>query len=949
MKLHRLIALFAFLTLLGNSAFFINQALAAEQPGTIKGQVFDSLGAVVSGADVLAIDIAAQEKSTTTNQKGEFVLEGLKAGVYTLRVSAPKFGLYEKTAVEVRAGKEESLAIGLAIESIKEEVIVSENGPFSADSPFSVTVLSEKDLEALPDDPEQFKAALRAIAGPGVDFDDEDEEDGGITVDGFSGGKIPSKRSIREVRINRSNYSAEYDRAGSGGIEILTRPGAGNFNASAFFNFNDYRLNSRSPFAANRTPSQTKNYGGSFSGPLQKGKSSFFLDVGRNQSDVSRVVNASVLDSSFNTVPFNQDVSVPTSGFNISARIDYQINKNHNLMGRYNFAINRSENQGVSELSLPSRAFQSSNSSQDIRLAESFIINSKIVNETRFGYNINRREQDGDNSIPTINVSGAFMGGGSQIGLNFAEIRRWELQNYTTASLGKNNEHSVKFGIRIKSVSIEDRSESNFGGIFTFAGVRDPLTGALLYSSIEQYRQKVLGNSDPRFNPSQFSITSGDPLTGISQREIALFVNEDWRVRQNLTLSFGLRYENQTNISDYTDFAPRFGFAWAPGAAGKQSKTVIRGGAGIFYSRLGENFFLQAERFNGVRQTQYVVASNPTILGQAVFSLNDVSNAPTIDQLSAFARAGSLTIRRLSDDLESPTIYQGSLSIDRKLPKQTSVSLSYLVSRNLHSLSTRNVNAPVCETILVCSSNALRPDQTRGNIYQYESAGVMNQQQLLVNFNTGMFKTVTLGGSYRLSFANSNSDGMGSFPAYSYDSSSEYGSSSQDVRHNLTVYSSVRLPWDIRVSPMFTMSSGRPYNITTGIDSNYDSIFNDRPTYAQLKNVCSERALTGSFCELGAIDNPETTLIPRNFGRGSRFSMVNLSVNQTFSFKDGSDNNYSFTVGIQINNLFNLTNQGTPIGNLSSDRFGQSYYGAGGFGFSGGANRRIDLQGRFTF
>jgi hypothetical protein len=952
MKSIKLLAIFCLITLLSNSTIFIKTSAAAEQTGSIKGQVFDSLGAVVPGAQVSAIGASANVKSTTTNKQGEFAIKNLTPGKYTLRVNAPKFSLYENSEIVIQPGKEQSLHIGLSIDSIRAEVVIND-GQFSTETNPGGSVLRDKELDALPDDPEQFRAALRAIAGPGVDWDEDDDEDSeGVTVDGFTGGRIPPKRSIREIRINRSNYSAEYERAGSGGIEILTRPGSGNFNAQSYFNFTDYRFNSRSPFAMNRAETRSRFFGGSLSGPIQKKKSSFFFDFSRNRVDDNRVINATVLDSAFNIVSLKQDIPLPTHGFSVNSRFDYQINKNHTLMGRYNFSRNQSENQGVSDFSLPTRAFNSLSASHDIRLAESFVVNPRTVNETRFGLTMSRREQNGDNSIPTISVSGAFMGGGAQIGLNYNETKRWELQNYTTTSLGKNNRHSLKFGVRLRGVQIEDRSESGFGGFFTFAGVRDPLTGALLYSSIEQYRQKLLGNPDPRFNPSQFSITSGNPVTGISQRDLALFVMEDWRARPNLTLSFGLRYENQTNISDHTDFAPRFGFAWAPGAgSGKQSKTVIRGGAGIFYSRLGENFFLQAERFNGVRQTQYVVTANPSILGQPVFTLNGVSNVPTIEQLSDYARTGSLTVRRLADDLQAPTVYQASLSVDRKLPKRSSVALTYLVSRTLRSFSTRNINAPVCESVLECSADALRPDQAQGNIYLYESVGMMNQQQLMINFNTGLIKNVSIGGNYRLGFAKSTTDGMGSFPAYSYDLRNEYASSSQDVRHNISVYTSFQLPWKIRVSPFFVASSGRPYNITTGIDSNNDSIFNDRPTYAQLQNVCVERGLTNSFCNISGIENPESTLIPRNYGRGPKYSMVNLSLNRTFGIKTGKDRKYNFTLGMQINNLFNWTNQGTPIGNLSSDRFGQPYSSAGGFGFfgSGAANRRIDFQMRFNF
>ncbi|MGI9055923.1 MAG: TonB-dependent receptor domain-containing protein, partial [Pyrinomonadaceae bacterium] len=777
----------------------------------------------------------------------------------------------------------------------------------------------------------------------------EDDEDGGITVDGFSGSKLPSKKSIREIRINRNQFSAEYERMSSGGIEILTKPGTDQYHGQGFFNFNDARMNSRSPFAANRAPSQSRIFGGSFSGPIQKGKSSFFLDISNGQNSESRVVNASVLDSSFNVVPLRQDINVPTQSLSISSRFDFQLNKNNTLSARYGFTSNKSDNQGVSDFSLPSRGFQNAITSQDIRLTETMVVNPKTVNETRFGYTVSRRNTEGDNSIPSINVAGAFMGGGSSIGLNFSNSNRWELQNYTTTVLGKNNEHALKFGVRIRSISIEDRSEANFSGMFTFAGVRDSQTGALLYSSIEQYRQKLLGNPDPRFNPNQFSISSGNPLTNISQRDTAFFVMDDWKIRKDLTVGFGLRYENQNNITDYSDFAPRFGFAWAPGAGGKKpTKMVIRGGIGVFYSRLNENFFLQAKRFNGVQQTQYVVTSNPEILGQPIFTLNGVSNVPTIEQLSAYARTGAFTVRRLAEDLQSPTTYQGALSVERKLPKRTNVSLSYVFSRNLFMLGTRNINAPVCPPLQECAIDAPRPDPTEGNIYEYESIGVSNQHQLTFNFNSNIFKKFSFGGNYRLGFSESNSDGAGSFPAYSYDLSSEFGSSSQDVRHNLVIYGSFRLPWKIQVNPFITASSGRPYNITTGVDSNRDSIFNDRPTFAQLHDVCQQQRLTNSFCDISGVASPETTIIPRNYGRGSNFSVVNLNLSRSFGFGNKKDRPYNLNVALQVSNLFNMTNQGMPIGNLSSNRFGQSYSSAG-FGSNGVANRRINLQMSFSF
>ena len=251
------------------------------------------------------------------------------------------------------------------------------------------------------------------------------------------------------------------------------------------------------------------------------------------------------------------------------------------------------------------------------------IVNPKTINETRFQLSFNDRRQEGDNSVPTVSVPSAFVGGGAQIGLSFNKSTSWELQNYTTTSMGKASAHSVKFGIRLRGIDISDRSENNFGGTFTFPGIGEvrtptgcnpsvpPCVVVPGVSPIEQYRQKLLGNPDARYNPSQFTIVTGDPLAGVNQVDMGLFVSDDWRVNPGLTLSFGLRYENQTNVNDNLNFAPRFAVAWSPGAGGARApKTVFRGGFGVFYDRFSENLTLQTERFNGTDHEIYGSITN---------------------------------------------------------------------------------------------------------------------------------------------------------------------------------------------------------------------------------------------------------------------------------------------------------------------------------------------------
>ena len=962
----------------------------AQSTGSVSGVVQDTLGAVVVGAAVTAVGPDGKEKTVTTNQRGEFNITGLAPGKYTVKVSAPTFALYENTEVDVTAGQKQELIVPLTVEAVAEQVDVDTDSGVSTDpdSSASATVIKGKDLDALPDDPDELAAALQALAGPSAG-----PNGGQIYIDGFTGGNLPPKDAIREIRVNQNPFSAEYDRLGFGRIEILTRPGSDKWRGSAFGNFNDESLNSRNPFSSNRAPSQMKAFGGNVSGPIQKGKSSFFFDINHRNVDENAVINAFILDENLEVVPFNQEVQVPTRRFSFSPRFDYQINKDNTLVFRYNFNNATLENQGLNGgLTLPSRAYDSTQQNHEFRVTETMIINPTTINETRFSYEHRNREQVGDNSIPSISVGAAFIGGGATIGNSFNRSNGWELQNYTTMILGKSAQHSLKFGARIRGNSYTDRSENNFGGSFSFINV-------------DQYRNTILDTAIP----TQFNITTGNPEIKVSQYDYGVFFTDDWRVNPALTLSFGLRYEDQTNISDHTNFAPRFAFAWSPGAGGaRPAKTVIRGGFGVFYERISDSLTLQAERFNGENQLNLIVSQTDPdpvrraiaigLLDQAVFTVDGVTNVPTADEILAVLPQSN-TIRQISDVIQTPYYYQFALSVEHQLPWRTTVTGTYIATKTHNVLRARNINAPICPEQILCL-NSPRPFPELGNIYEYESTGRASQQQFILNFRTNFSTRVSLFGNYRLGFANSDSDGSGSFPAYSYDLSGEYGRSSGDIRHFFLVGGNISLPWGISVNPFIQAGSGRPFNITRGIDFNNDSLFTERPTFAELGARCDELGLTWSFCDVSGFD--PNAIIPRNFGQGNSFFSVNMRFSKTFGFggsreavaagagqggQGGRGNRgggrgpgggggqrtvggggpmmmmmgggegrkpYNLTFSVDVQNIFNNVNYAPPVGNLASERFGQvtsiqsRFGGFGGFGGSS-ANRTIVFQTRFSW
>ena len=969
-------------------------ALSQQRPGSLRGQVLDELGGAIVGASVTAIDAKGTEKSVVTNDGGIYTITGLAPGKYTVRVVNAGFAIFENTEVDVVSGKVQQLDVTLKVAIEEQKVTVAADNRELSTEPENnagAVVLKGDDIDALPDDPDDLAAALQALAGPSAG-----PNGGQIFVDGFTGGRLPPRASIREIRINSNPFSAEYDRLGFGRIEILTRPGTDRYRGQVSFNFNDDALNSRNPFASRRPPIQTRQYGGNYGGPIIKRKASFFVDVDKRDVDDETLIVATILDANNNIVGFRQTVPIPNRRTSFSPRVDYQINPNNTLIARYHYAKN-SRVVGVGGFSLPSRAYNTSNTEQSIQFTETAVINKTIVNETRFQFETSRNEQNADNSIPTIDVQEAFTGGGSQVGKSHSDEKQIELTNNTSFVMGH---HSFKTGGRYRWLTLSQFSPQNFGGTFTFFG------GVAGLTSIERYRRTIVlqqqGLTPAEIRAagggaSQFRLSSGNPETDVTQWDIGGYIQDDWKVRPNFTLSLGLRYENQKNIDSNLNFGPRLGFAWSPG--GQQSKTVVRGGYGVFYERVGENLTMNALRLNGVSQQQFTV-QNPDFFPVI----------PTVDQLIAFSVPG--TVYRLEKGLQAPYTLQSVFSVERQLPRNLTIAASYINIRTLHVLRTRPLNAPLPGTFIPGLPNSgIRPlncadfiptdinPSPRCNIFEYESSGRYNQNQFIVNFNSRFHRNASMNAYYVLSKANSDADGAGSFPANPYDLSTEYGRASGDIRHRFVMTGNFRAPWGISLNPFVIVQSGRPFNITLGRDINGDTLNTERPSLAPAGADCSDTVnfRCTPFGNFKLTFSPGDVMIPRNFGEGPSSTTVNLRVSKTWSFGSegggnannqqnrqdgqrdgqravmgggmaggrgpggpgsggpggggggprgggfggpgggfggggGGNGRYNLTFSLNFNNLLNHTNLNNPVGNLGSALFGQSTATSGGFG-----------------
>src|ERR1044071_2932813 len=285
-------------------------ALGQQRPGSLRGQVLDELGGAIVGASVTAIDGKGVEKSVVTNDSGSYTINGLAPGKYTVRAVNTGFALSETPDVEVTAGKPLQLDITLKVAIEEQKVTVSSDTREVSTDPETnagAVVLKGDDIEALPEDPDALAAALQALAGPSAG-----PNGGQIFVDGFTGGRLPPRASIREIRINSNPFSAEYDRLGFGRIEILTRPGTDRYRGQVSFNFNDDALNARNPFADSRPAIQTRQYGGNFGGPIRKKKAAFFIDLNKRDINDQSLIVATILDPNNNIIGFTDTVPIPS-------------------------------------------------------------------------------------------------------------------------------------------------------------------------------------------------------------------------------------------------------------------------------------------------------------------------------------------------------------------------------------------------------------------------------------------------------------------------------------------------------------------------------------------------------------------------------------------------------------------------------------------------------------
>ena len=754
------IALIAFcsLTLFGSS-------VAAQQPNTseLRLVVVDETGAGIPAATVTVTPAAGEPVTFVGDDRGRAISPPLPIGQATIAVDYPGFEAVS-VPINLRRGAVNQ-TVTLKIAGLKEDVVVNDTTSDSTKESAATTTLTQVEIDALPDDADDLQAQLEALAGPG-----------GATffMNGFRGGRLPSKDEIRAIRIRQNSFSADGHDAGRASIEIITRPSpqlAGNLNVG----FKGDAWNARNALARVETPEGEKSAQFGLRGPIVKGKTAFRFNGQANDAFTANTIIA--VDKDGNSL--GSQVRVPTKRGNFNTAIEHSLNKSQSLYIEYQRSQTDSSNQGLGSFDLPERASTRHNDGNTVRARVQGIIGKSTLHEVRFEVNRNYSEATSVTDAKTIVVQEAFSTGGAGVN-NRRTTSTWEMADNVDFSVGR--KHQARVGALLEGGRYDTFDEQN-------------KYGRLTYANLEDY------NAD---RPLQFQQRIGTVDTSFHQYQLGLYLQDEWRVNRAFTIGYGVRNEIQSHIGDGLNLMPRVGVTWNP-----IRNTAIRAGYGLYYDWYEATLFDQTLRLNGVSQTDLTI--------RYIYQTNEdgtITAAPTQQVL-----AGGRT--QAAANLDLPYQHQASVSVERQLRQNFSTSVSYQMLRGRNQYRARDINTPV---------DGVRPDQAVGIITQFDSDGKTESDR--VSFQTRLLipqQRIFFNVSYTLGRANSYANGATTLPSNSLNPDLDWGPQGQDVRHQVQAQTQVPLVLGFRGMFQFVAQSGAAYNITTGRDDNNDGVINDRP------------------------------------------------------------------------------------------------------------------------
>lgn len=765
--------------------------------GTLRMTVVDQTGAVIVGATVTVMGAEPATRGATiapvqTSDAGLATVTGLRAGRYTIEAGFPGFAKRVLPDVRIRNGDNRQTAV-LEIERLEAAVTVEQDKQQAAADRQGTagTALTRDQIDALSDDPATFQQQLQDMAGPGAV----------IRIDGFEGSSLPAKAQIRSIRIARDQYAAEYHAAGGVSIEIITQPGIGPIRYFSNVSVRDGALSGRSPFVPVKGPEQSVNYGFGVGGTLIKDRSSFNINVFAVNSYDTPNLNTALPGGGFAQIAL--PLKAPRDNVFVNAQVDYALTIDQTLRFGYQLGRFTSDNAGVGGYDEPERAYATRNENHTIRVQHFGPLGRRAFSRSRLQFSWSDSDAESATAAPTIRVLDAFTSGGAQRA-GGDHSRTLNIASDLDYVLGR---HSFRAGLTVDSTSYHSDTTSNYLGTYTF-------------DDLQAYQAKRASNYGRRI---------GDPNVSYVNVQGGLYVQDDIRIRKNLTLTPGVRYELQTHVSDFANIGPRFGVTWAPFAGGQ---TTLRTSAGLFYDWLPLGTYDQALRSDGFHQQELNIV-NP--------AFPDPGAGGFVPPINRYV---------LGSDYHAPRLTRFSAGVDQNIMKVTRVSATYSYQRGSRLARGLNLNQ---------ATNGIRLNPAFANIVDVVSDAGSRQHQLQIDgsVNPGAllpivngpfinWKRSTVFFNYTLGSLRNNTDGPFSLPATG-NLAAEWGPGApsgggflngpsfgpalggNDVRSRLNINYNSQIIKNVGIILGVNTSTAPAYTWLTGADDNGDGVFNDRP------------------------------------------------------------------------------------------------------------------------
>ena len=844
----------------------------------------DQTGAVITGASVVA-ETSGSTLTIRSDRQGRYAFDQLLPGPLRLTVDASGF-LPVVHTIDVGTGAtthDVTLRAGIFV-----SLEVNERAGGSA-SNRSALVLSDKAIQALPDDPRLFLARLLAMAGstgrPGSVA---------IYVDGFREyRRLPPKDAIDMIRINSNPFSAEFSQPSARRIEIVTRPGSDGVHGEVKVQARASALDARHPLAEQKPQGRYRDVNGYIQGPLRKERVGVLAYLGQWHQDDNAFVHATVLDGARQApVPFTSIVSTPSTVTSAMVKTDVKL-LDQLVNVSYSRTRERQRNQGLEGgFDLPEHAFNRTLGDDAGRLWWTSLGRGS-VNDARLEITRNAADASAATSGPAVLVLDAFNGGGNQANVSRATTIQVQAGDTYTTVRGA---HTFKAGAQLLTTRLTSVDRGGFGGTFTFGAdvERDasgrPVVGVaggpIPISPVETYRRAVVGV--PGYAPSQFAIVSGEPEVAVSQWNLGWFLLDDWTVSKRWSLSYGVREELQSNLARHLDLAPRASLTWS---IDERGQNVLKLGSGVFHTPVDAAITLDTRRLDGVGRRQIVV-TRPDFFPVVPASWGAVP----IEQSTVYTKAAGL---------RTPYALITTVGYERQLPHGLFAMAQYGFDRGFRRLRLRDLGIVAGGT----------PDgMPPARVVQFESTGRSTEHELMLGLRADIRESLIIEGNYRLGRRMSDTDGPYTVPSDSTDLSNEYGAAGDDRRHDLTAGATIGV-LGVLLQPSVTLLSGLPFNITTGQDLNGDTFFTDRPAFARPGDAA---AVGTSYGVLTPTPRPGDTILPRNAGREPWEVDVQLAVTRELpqglhltAFAENLLNNtrHAGLNGVLVSPVFGLPNR----------------------------------------